>query len=48
VTVEQRLEGPVTAQAIQEFVEKEALEKQQVEVDQDKLENFKASLPRYE
>jgi hypothetical protein len=29
--VEQRLEGPVTEQVIQEFVEQEALVKQQVE-----------------
>ena len=32
VIVEQRLEGPITKQIIQEFVEQEALAKQQVKV----------------
>jgi hypothetical protein len=48
VTVEQRLEGHVTKKLIQEFVEKEAQAKQQVEVAQDKLEAFEAALPRSE
>jgi hypothetical protein len=39
--LEQRLEGPVTEQVIQEFVEQETLAKQQ-------LEAFEAVLPRLE
>jgi hypothetical protein len=46
--VEQRLEGPVTEKFIQEFVEQEALEKQQVEAARAKLEAFKAEFPRSE
>jgi hypothetical protein len=46
--VEQRLEGPVTEQVIQEFVEQEALVKQQVEATRAKLESFEAVLPRSE
>jgi hypothetical protein len=48
VIVEQCPEGPVTEQVIQDFVEKEALAKKQVEVAQDKLEDFKEALPRSE
>jgi hypothetical protein len=44
--VEKRLEGPVTEQVIQEFVEQKALAKQQVEAAQAKLEAFEAVLPR--
>jgi hypothetical protein len=54
-TVEQRLEGSVTEQVIQEFVEQEALAKHQVEaarakvkVARVKLEAFEAELPRSE
>jgi hypothetical protein len=32
ITAEQRLEGPVNEAVIQEFIEKEAVEQQQVEV----------------
>jgi hypothetical protein len=46
--VEQCLEGPVTKKMIQEFTEKEALVKQQVEVDPSKIEAFEAVLPRSE
>jgi hypothetical protein len=48
VTVEQRLEGPVTEQVIQEFVEQEALAKKQVEADRAKFEAFEATFPRSE
>jgi hypothetical protein len=47
-TVEQRLEGIVIKQVIQEFVEQEALVKQQVEVARAKLEAFEAVLPKSE
>jgi hypothetical protein len=46
--VEQLLEGPVTEKVIQEFIEQEALAKQQVKVARAKLEAFKAALPRSE
>jgi hypothetical protein len=46
--VEQRLEGPVTEQVIQEYAEKEALVKQQVEASRAKLEAFKVVFPRSE
>jgi hypothetical protein len=46
--VEQRLEGPVTEQVIQEFAWQEALAKQQVEVSQAKLEAFEVALPKSE
>jgi hypothetical protein len=42
------LEGPVTEKVIQEFIEKEALVKKQVEAAQAKLEEFEADLPRLE
>jgi hypothetical protein len=45
--VEQRLEGPVTKQVIQEFIEHEALVKQQ-EATRANLKAFKAELPRLE
>jgi hypothetical protein len=44
-TVEQCLEGPVTEQVIQEFVEQEDLVKQQVEEARAKLEAFEAYYP---
>jgi hypothetical protein len=44
-TVEQSLEWPVTEKVIQEFVEQEALEKQQVEAAQDKIDVFEGALP---
>jgi hypothetical protein len=47
-TVEQCLEGPVMEKVIQEFVEQEALAKQQVEAARAKLEAFEAELPRSE
>jgi hypothetical protein len=47
-TIEQCLEGPVTKKILQEFTEKEALAKQQVEASQAKLEAFEAELPRPE
>jgi hypothetical protein len=43
-TVEQCLEGPVTEKVIQEFIEQEALAKQQVEVARAKIEAFEAVL----
>jgi hypothetical protein len=46
--VEQRLEGPVTEQLIQEFTEQEALVKQQVEAARAKLEAFEGAFPRSE
>jgi hypothetical protein len=46
--VEQHLEGPVTEKVIQEFIEQEALVKQQVEASRAKLEAFEAVLPRSE
>jgi hypothetical protein len=46
--VEQCLEGPVTEKVIQEFTEKEALAKQQVEAARAKLEAFEVELPRSE
>jgi hypothetical protein len=46
--VEQCLEGPVSNALIQEFVEQEAVEKQQVEAARAKLEAFKVELPREE
>jgi hypothetical protein len=48
MTVEQHLEGPVTEQLIQEFVEQEDLVKQQVKETRAKLEAFEAALPRSE
>jgi hypothetical protein len=45
-TVEQCLEGPVTGKVIQEFIEQEALAKQQVEAAQAKIKAFEAELPR--
>jgi hypothetical protein len=47
-TVEQRLEGIITKQLIQEFTEQEALAKQQVEAAQANLKAFEAALPRSE
>jgi hypothetical protein len=47
-TMEQHLEGPVTEQVIQEFAEKEALARQQVEVSRAKIEAFEAALPKSE
>jgi hypothetical protein len=44
-TVEQCLEGIVTEKVIQEFVEQEALAKQQVEAAQAKLEAFEVEIP---
>jgi hypothetical protein len=44
--VEQQLEGPLIKKVIQEFVEEEALAKQQVEAAQAKLEAFETKLPR--
>jgi hypothetical protein len=46
--LEQRLEGPLTEQVIQEFAEQEALVKKQVEANRDKLEKFEAALDRSE
>jgi hypothetical protein len=46
--LEQRLEGPVTTQTIQELTEHEAQVKQQVEAARVKLEAFEATLPRPE
>jgi predicted transcriptional regulator len=43
--VEQCLEGSVTEKVIQEFVEQEALAKQQVEAARAMLEAFEAKLP---
>jgi hypothetical protein len=43
--VEQCLEGPVNEKFIQEFIEQEALAKQQVEEAQAKLEAFEANYP---
>jgi hypothetical protein len=48
VTAEQRLEGPVNDAVIQEFTEKEATTKQQVEAARSKLEAFEAQLIRPE
>jgi hypothetical protein len=45
VIVEQCLEGPIIEQVIQEFVEKEALVKKQVETARAKLKAFEAALP---
>jgi hypothetical protein len=47
-TIEQRLEGPVTETVIQEFAEKEALVKKQVEAARAKLKAFEAELPKSE
>jgi hypothetical protein len=47
-SVEQHLEGPVNEAVIQEFIEQEALAKQQVEAARAKLEAFEAELPRPE
>jgi hypothetical protein len=47
-SVEQCLEGPVNEAVIQEFIEQEALAKQQVEAARAKLEAFEAELPRSE
>jgi len=46
--VEQRLEGPVNNTLMQEFVEQEAVAKQQVKAAQAKLEVFEAELIRPE
>jgi hypothetical protein len=46
--VEQRLEGPVIEQVIEDFSKQEALEKQQVEGARSKLEAFEAVLLRSE
>jgi hypothetical protein len=43
---EQFLEGPVNDMVIQEFVEKEAMERHQVEAARAKLTDFKSELPR--
>jgi hypothetical protein len=48
VTVVQRMQGPVTEQVLQEFIEQESLAKQQVEAARAKLEAFEAKLPRSE
>jgi hypothetical protein len=48
VTVEQCLEGLVTKKVIREFIEQQALEKQQVKAAQAKIEAFEATLPRHE
>jgi uncharacterized protein YjgD (DUF1641 family) len=47
-TIEQHLEGPIIEKLIQDFIKKEALEKQQVKASRSKLEAFEESLPRYE
>ena len=46
--VEQHLEGPVNEVVIQEFIEKEALEQQQVEACRANLEAFEAHIPKPE
>jgi hypothetical protein len=45
-TAEQRLEGPVNKEIIQDFIEQEAMEKKKVEVAQAKLDTFEAELIR--
>jgi hypothetical protein len=47
-TVAHRLEGLVTEQVVQEFIEHEALAKQQVKAARAKLEAFEAQLPKSE
>jgi hypothetical protein len=47
-TTEQRLEGPVSNTLIQEFIEQEAVAKQQVEAARAKLEVFEEELVRPE
>jgi hypothetical protein len=47
-TAEQCLEGPVAKKVIQEFTEKQSLEKQQVKEARAKLEAFEVALPRFE
>jgi hypothetical protein len=42
------LEGPVIEKVIQEFVEQEALAKQQVKVARAKIKAFEVELPRSE
>jgi hypothetical protein len=42
------LEGPITEIVIQEFIEQQALAKQQVKATQAKLEAFEEELPRSE
>ena len=48
IIIEQHLKGPVNDAVIQEFVEKEAISKKQVEASWAKLEAFKAELIRPE
>ena len=48
VTVEQQLEGPISEEVVQEFVEQEAVAQRQVKVAQAKLETFEAKLHRPE
>jgi hypothetical protein len=48
VKVEQCLERPVIEKVIHEFIEKEALAKQQVEATRAKLEAFEAVFPKLE
>jgi hypothetical protein len=48
MTMEQRLEGLVTEQLIQEFAKQEALMKKQVEAARAKLEAFEGALPKSE
>jgi hypothetical protein len=47
-TVEQCLEGPIAEQVIQEFVEQEALAKEQFEVARANLEAFEVVFPKSE
>jgi len=42
------LEGPVIEAVIQEFIEQEALAKQQVKAARAKIKDFEAELPRSE
>jgi hypothetical protein len=43
--VEQCSEGPITEKVIQEFVEREALAKQQVEANRAKIDSFEVEFP---
>jgi hypothetical protein len=46
--VEQRLEGPVNEAVIQEFIDKEVMAQQKIEVARAKLKAFEAELIRSE
>jgi hypothetical protein len=46
--VEQRLEGPMNEEFLQDFSEKEALMKQQVEEARARLKDFEVELPKLE